>query len=296
MYSKNDGYIYFDNKEKATKQQRADGKNAKKLWEILNPFGGWDDMLSESFRFDLDMSHYRRRLASEFRARTDFREDDPVCWCGVNGLVGKIRNDRQYYVEAVFKNQLATFTSSGHHYDWHTKPSLFHGHDVLRAEDQKFPVERVAEPKEKPDNIRKANEVAECTPHWKKNLEHARNGEWNLIDRSAFSCPLCLKYIQKGCNGCAIYADTGKERCKGTPYSLTWIKLRNVQAYEDMVNYLVGLDRRLRGETPTVADIVHKITNDPELKAKVEELAERYCDERLEHVHGKPPDVDYMHK
>ena len=198
MYSKNDGYIYFDNKEEATKQQRADGKNAKKLWEILNPFGGWDDMLSESFRFDLDMSHYRRRLASEFRARTDFREDDPVCWCGVNGLVGKIRNDRQYYVEAVFKNQLATFTSSGHHYDWHTKPSLFHGHDVLRAEDQKFPVERVAEPKEKPDNIRKANEVAECTPHWKKNLEHARNGEWNLIDRSAFSCPLCLKYIQKG--------------------------------------------------------------------------------------------------
>ena len=93
--------------------------------------------------------------------------------------------------------------------------------------------------------------LARCIRHWAR-LATGTEGRNEGI--SIEDCALCVAYFNDGkCKGCPISQDTGKSRCRGTPYqnagkavtkhgfSSRQFRLRAVS----MLEYLIRLDQRL---------------------------------------------------
>jgi len=136
MYAKKDGdrfWLYFDTVEGAKALFKEEEKH---LWEY-HAFCGWTG--TRLLEFSGPADRYRRQITDEFEVRESFEEGDPVCWCGANGEVIRTRVD---FVGCTFDGRSYGFNPDGRYLSSHKTPSLFHGHDVLRLEDQKFPVTR----------------------------------------------------------------------------------------------------------------------------------------------------------
>ena len=247
MYTKNNTgkwWLYFDSVEEAGGVYR---EEEKELWEYLGYVG------CEAVVYRLDFSdsidHYRRQLTPEFKVRESFEVGDKVCWCGANGEV--IKDPHSGVLICSFNQMGYGFTSDGRHYGWHKTPSLFHGHDVLRPEDQEYPViYRPKKEESKQEEKLPSIQVGKCIPHWLENYQLALAGEWDKIVRSY--CHLCKKYgILMAhhkvllCDNCPIYKDTGSRHCQATPYPRTAKELKDAAAYRDMVLYLMDLQKRL---------------------------------------------------
>jgi hypothetical protein len=242
MYSKDDGYIYFTDIEEAKALYKEEDEA---LWEIENDIHGW--RCEHGYTFCCSAKYYRRRLTPGFRIRKEFRDGDPVCWCGANGVLIK-QNWGDYPILFVFGNEEFGFTADGKAKTWHKTPSLSHGHDST-VDNQKYPVERVSECKlNSVKKQSKADEVSVCIPHWQENLRLAIEGE--KIDRSSRSCLLCVKYRGnkhlKDCTNCPIREDTGATLCIKTPYYKT--ASGKPEHVLEMLNYLIDLARRLRND------------------------------------------------
>ena len=234
MYSNDDGYIYFTDIEEAKALYKEEDEA---LWEIENDIHGW--RCEHGYTFCCSAKYYRRCLTSDFRIRKEFREGDPVCWAGANGVLIK-QNWDDYPILFVFGNEEFGFTADGKAKTWHKKPSLSHGHDST-VDNQKYPVERVKTEKA----MSQADEVAECIPHWQENLRLAIEGKAIINDGT--HCSLCKKYhcARKVLpSGCPIEQDTGLKGCAGTPWSDT--NSGKPEHVLEMLNYLIYLERRLR--------------------------------------------------
>lgn len=250
MYAKKDGdrfWLYFDTVKEAEAQYKEEEKH---LWEILGAATGWR-IVQYSLGFFGPADRYRRKLTDEFEIRESFKVGDPVCWCGENGKV--IVSSCEIIVCFTGGNNTVIFTFDGKYLSWHKAPSLFHGHDVLRPEDQKFPVvHKPKEPKELP-----SQEVGKCIPHWLDNYKYALAGEWDNVRIGSKDCYLCQKYMCDGgrCQKCPIAKDTGEPSCCFTAYNnvrddfddyeggLT--EDRNPAYIRDVVLYLLDLQKRL---------------------------------------------------
>lgn len=255
MYSKNDGYIYFENPDEVNSLYYSEEEHGSN-WEYFKDSSEW--YVLHFLFFGKHYTKYRRRLTPEFKVRTEFREGDPVCWCGCNGVVQSYDRDASFPIRCRFKNIAHSFLSDGRDFIHHTRPSILHGHDVHRIEDSKYPVERSehiaqilqaaqAGAQDLADRMFKtsqADEVAECIPHWIENIRLASEGE--KIDRSPESCPLCRKYrcILFCSKGCPVYQETGEEACYGTPYEST--ADNTPESCIAMTNWLIELERKLR--------------------------------------------------
>ena len=239
MYSKDDGYIYFDDIEEVKALYREDENG---LWGalLMSNYNAWFG-LTNNPRFNCEASLYRRRLTTDFRIRKEFRDGDPVCWAGANGVLRK-QNWDDYPILFVFGNEEFGFTADGKFKTWHKNPSLSHGHDST-VDNQKYPVERVETEKA----LSQADEVAECIPYWQENLRLAIEGE--RIYWSPRTCCLCVKYLGKskgGCHQCPIYKDTNEICCSATPYKKAISG--NPKHVLEMLNFLIDLERRLRND------------------------------------------------
>lgn len=237
MYSNDDGYIYFTDIEEAKALYKEEGEA---LWEIENDIHGW--RCEHGYTFCCSAKYYRRRLTTDFRIRKEFRDGDPVCWAGANGVIKPChRLANGYHVFAEFKNDIGLgFTADGKFKTWHKNPSLSHGHDST-VDNQKYPVERVKTEKA----MSQADEVAECIPHWQENLRLAIEGKG--INGHGSNCPLCKKYHCSSTllsSGCPIEQDTGLKGCAGTPWSDT--TSGKPEHVLEMLNYLIDLERSLR--------------------------------------------------
>ena len=236
MYSKDDGYIYFTDIEEAKALYKEEDEA---LWEIENDIHGW--RCEHGYTFCCSAKYYRRRLTTDFRIRKEFRDGDPVCWAGANGVLRK-QNWDDYPILFVFGNEEFGFTADGKFKTWHKNPSLSHGHDST-VDNQKYPVERVETEKA----LSQADEVAECIPYWQENLRLAIEGE--RIYWSPRTCCLCVKYLGKskgGCHQCPIYKDTNEICCSATPYKKAISG--NPKHVLEMLNFLIDLERRLRND------------------------------------------------
>jgi len=69
--------------------------------------------------------------------------------------------------------------------------------------------------------------LVESIVKWEKNTKVQELGEISIGTKS---CPLCVLYWRKGCEGCPIAKATGTHSCIGTPYDLVvkWIDRKNV--------------------------------------------------------------------
>ena len=240
MYSNDDGYIYFTDIEEAKALHRED---ENMLWgtRFMDHDKAWFKLANKP-QFNCKPEYYRRLLTHDFRIRKEFREGDPVSWCGVNGGVVNDKSHSLYPIMVRFADgSHQSFTNIGLFKTNHTVPSLSHGHDST-VDDQKYPVERVETNK----SMSQADEVEECIPHWQENLRLAIEGK--RINRGGNDCPLCSKYhcmrqLHTPTN-CPIEQDTGFKNCAGTPWDKT--ESGKPEHVLEMLNYLIDLERRLR--------------------------------------------------
>jgi hypothetical protein len=247
MYSKDDGYIYFDDIEDAKALLESDGTESSYFWELNydrpGNFNDWRRYNLASGMMNSDVTQYRRRLTPDFRMRREFCDGDLVSAYGVNGVIDTVTNSAHYQVDVDFGDYEDSFYIDGKGEDWHKNPSLSHGHDST-VDNQKYPVERIKTKKDQ-KAMSQADEVAECIPHWQENLRLAIEGE--KINVAWEACCLCVKYFGKAkgdCHQCPIYKDTNEICCSATPYKKAISG--NPKHVLEMLNYLIDLERRLR--------------------------------------------------
>jgi hypothetical protein len=239
MYAKDDGYIYFDSIEEAKKQYALDSES---VWEVFWYIDNWYQ--ASRLNFNLDISKYRRLLTPDFRVRKEFREGDPVCHAGVNDFA-IVKPYNEYQIKACgwyfYENGILGGSQHG------ALQSLFHGHDIHRIEDSKYPVERieVKEETKEQKTMSWADEVAECVPHWVENVKRACEKRPLLLGWRY--CPLCIKYYSNACKGCPIYKKTRSPSCHATPYDEV-VKNRDVKSCIAMTQWLIDFEQQLREE------------------------------------------------
>jgi hypothetical protein len=53
-----------------------------------------------------------------------------------------------------------------------------------------------------------------------KTIEHWKRIKDGDDDADGETCPLCIRYRERDCEGCMIYENTGLKYCRGTPYEV----------------------------------------------------------------------------
>lgn len=250
MYAKNNTgkwWLYFNSVEEAKLVYKPEEVG---LWQLQYGTDGTDwRKFDNTPNFLCCPDHYRRQLTPELTVRESFEVGDPVCWCGVNGEVIDSVNDineaypvRVMFADTPYPKEKFTFCRDGFSINWHKIPSLFHGHDVLRPEDQKYPVIYTLKKEEpKIEKELPSVQVGKCIPKWLENYDLALAGEWDRIKHKG--CYLCSKH--NPCDTCPICIDTKVKGCGGTPWRRTDPINKDVPAYRDMVLYLMDLQKRL---------------------------------------------------
>lgn len=96
----------------------------------------------------------------------------------------------------------------------------------------------------KTDSVRQALEWS--IKKWEVTAIHQESQDGQKVpggNINAYSCPLCIMFFWRGCDGCPVRDRTGRRRCTGTPYILFCESFQAKDAWAE-AEFLKGL----RGE------------------------------------------------